>query len=339
MKIRKHCTYIFLIRRNSAPGDEIQELAGYFRMLNSLGCEVLVVDSSPLDVFAGFEGAWYYLCRHVKVDSRFHYLSDKLNSICTGADLATCEKIIVAEDDVRYSPADILRMCEMLEDFDLVRPQNYISPLQWWSRMESVHTLMNRAVFPGGDYSNTLAFLNTAFKKHCHFGKSSYYDSDDIIMQFALRRAKICYALDFLILKKSPSLSCWRDQMFQNIFDNFDFSLRTVLLLLLIPVGILLALFAGPKTALIYSTAVILSSITVAFMGRHRGGRQFYPIGLLVYAPLWLLDVVINNYRALYWILSPGKYSSLRRVLKKRSKRPHIRISSTIKLYEGNRKN
>ena len=49
------------------------------------------------------------------------------------AGLATTEKIILADDDIRYTKIDLERMSELLEQFEVVRPQNYLSS-RWIGR-------------------------------------------------------------------------------------------------------------------------------------------------------------------------------------------------------------
>jgi hypothetical protein len=37
----------------------------------------------------------------------------------------------VADDDVRYDPAGLRRICDLLDETDLVRPRNYFDPRPW----------------------------------------------------------------------------------------------------------------------------------------------------------------------------------------------------------------
>ena len=152
------CTYILPIRRVRTRSQEAHELAEYFRELAREGCEVLVVDGSSPEIFEQHNRAWREPCRHVTVDRKYTYLNGKVNGVHTGVDLASCENIILADDDIRYTSADIRRACELLNRHDMVRPQNYLAPLPWWGRMEAARMLINRGVLRIGDYPGTCAF-------------------------------------------------------------------------------------------------------------------------------------------------------------------------------------
>src|SRR3954452_20470239 len=117
----KDCTYLLPIRRTNFSASEANELADYFRILNRAGCEVLVVDGSPSPVFKQHDECWRGVCRHERVDRSFGFLNDKVNGIHTGVRLAITEKIILADDDIRYTVAEIDRVCELLVDFEVVR--------------------------------------------------------------------------------------------------------------------------------------------------------------------------------------------------------------------------
>src|SRR5688572_18607033 len=109
------CTYLLPIRRTTFSASETAELTDYFRALNDAGCAVLIIDGSPAQVFQQHHEAWLSLSRHEKVDRSFGYLNDKVNGIHTGVNLAATEKIILADDDIRYAPAQIERVCDLLD--------------------------------------------------------------------------------------------------------------------------------------------------------------------------------------------------------------------------------
>src|SRR5437764_614317 len=90
---------------------ETSQLAVYFRALNDAGCGVLVIDGSPAEVFQQHDEVWRSVCRHERVDRSFAYLNDKVNGIHTGVRLAATEKIVLADDDIRYTVAEIDRVC------------------------------------------------------------------------------------------------------------------------------------------------------------------------------------------------------------------------------------
>src|SRR5687768_1617209 len=146
------CSFIVPIRRVQVDSLEIKRLSNYFRSLSWAGCEVLIVDGSPKVVFEEHAKSWQSFSKHVAPDPRYTYLNGKVNGVHTGVDLASCERIILADDDIRYSPADIKKMRDLLDMHEMVRPQNYIEPLPWWARIETARILINRGVLRAGDY-------------------------------------------------------------------------------------------------------------------------------------------------------------------------------------------
>src|SRR5947207_8328228 len=207
-----HCTYLLPIRRTAFSATEASDLADYFGTLKDAGCDVLVVDGSPAPVFEQHAATWRSLCRHAPVDRSFGYLNDKVNGIHTGVGLATTEKIILADDDIRYTPAEIDRVCELLENFEVVRPQNFLSPLPWWGRMDAARMLINRATLRTGDYPGTCAFRRAAMLRVGHYDGDVLFDNEEIIRHFAGAGATVCYPIDLFVRKWPPVLGKWIEQ-------------------------------------------------------------------------------------------------------------------------------
>ena len=81
------CTYLLPIRRVRVNQEEVEDFVQYFRELAQAGCEVLVVDGSPAEIFAANNRAWRDVCRHVTVDPKYTYLNGK-SGVHTGFPLA-----------------------------------------------------------------------------------------------------------------------------------------------------------------------------------------------------------------------------------------------------------
>src|SRR3954469_20797066 len=205
-------TYLLPIRRATFGSAEAAQLAEYFRELTEAGCEVLVVDGSPAEVFAEHEHAWRSLCRHEPVDRSFGFLNDKVNGIHTGVRLASTEKIILADDDIRYAPVQIDRVCQLLEDFEVVRPQNFLSPLPWWGRMEAARMLINRATLRTADYPGTCAFRRKTMLRVGHYDGDVLFDNEEMIRHFAREGAAINYATNLFVQKRPPRFRKWIEQ-------------------------------------------------------------------------------------------------------------------------------
>lgn len=303
------CTYLLPIRRVRANAAEAGEFAAYFRSLAAAGCEVLVVDGSPPEVFDAHARAWEGVCRHVPVDPRYKYLNGKVNGVHTGVALAGCERIVLADDDIRYTAADIERACELLERHEMVRPQNYLSPLPWWARTESARMLINRGVLRAGDYPGTCAFRRSTCLRVGHYDGDVLFDNEEIVRHFALSGADVLCATDFFVLKRPPTLPKWMEQRPRQAYEDFVMRAKTVLFASLIPAALALGLFAGVGALVAFVALVSLASVLVALRGllRDRAFR-FFPATMALYAPPWVLERALSVYWAFYWRVRYGGY-------------------------------
>lgn len=319
------CTYILPIRRVRARRQESDELARYFGKLKQVGCEVLVVDGSSAEIFAEHNRAWRKLCRHVTVDRQYTYLNGKVNGVHTGVDLASCESIILADDDIRYTVEEIARVCELLERHDMVRPQNYLAPLPWWGRMEAARMLINRGVLRTGDYPGTCAFRRSACLRFGHYDGDVLFDNEEIVRHFAVKGANVCYALDFFILKRPPTLRKWLEQRPRQAYEDFDMRLKTLLFMSLLPTAIALGCFSGARAALTLFSVVSIGAGLLAARGLLRNrAHNFFPAHVILYVPLWILERALSVYWALYWRVAHGGYPFGEQLLSKGTGRAWI---------------
>ena len=342
----KRCTYILPIRRNHFDPGGTEELRDYLASVAATGCEVLVVDGSPPDVFSEHDRLWSELCRHEPVDPRFGYLNDKVNGVHTGVTLATSEKIILADDDIRYARPDIEQMLVLLDEFEVVRPQNYFTltappegetrwidrsavdgnsaaPLSkisnWlgkrvpsWAKMEAARMLINRATLRTADYPGTCAFRRTTMRRAGEYDGDVLFDNEEIIRHFARAGARIYYANDFFIGKRPPKWRKWLEQRPRQAYEDFGLRFKTALFASFLPIGITLAAVD------VRCLAVFLLSIPLATAGWLRGtARNYFPFTCCLFAPLWVLERTLSTYWAFYWFLTRGGYPFGDRMLKK----------------------
>ena len=313
----KHCTYLLPIRRSIFLEIEAAELRNYLSILAG-NCELIVIDGSPSEIFDRHHRLWSGVCRHEVVDSRFTYLNDKVNGIHTGIRLATNEKIILADDDVRYARENIEKVSLLLDDFEVVRPQNYISPLSWWAQMEAARMLINRATLRAADYPGTCAFRRATMLRLDEYDGDVLFDNEELIRHFARRGARICYANDFFIRKRPPKFRKWIEQRPRQAYEDFGLCAKTTLFAGLLPSLLLVGTFCGMKWMSIFAFLIAAVSILVAFAGRARGNaNQFFPFSVCFFAPLWIFERALSTYWAFYWYLTRGGYPFGDRLLAK----------------------
>jgi len=313
----KRCTYLLPIRRTSFSEKEAAELAEYFQTLDA-GCDVLVIDGSPARVFQQHRDAWHSLCRHEEADRSFGYLNDKVNGIHTGVNLAAVEKIILADDDIRYAPAQIDRVCELLDNFEVVRPQNFLSPLPWWARLEAARMLINRATLRTADYPGTCAFRRAAMLRVGHYDGDVLFDNEEIIRHFARAGAAVCYATNLFVQKRPPRFRKWIEQRPRQAYEDFGLRWKTALFFSLPLLAALFGYAAGMKGLLFYLIFTSLIAIALAAAGRFRGSAsQYFPWPVCFCTPLWIIERTFSTYWALYWHLARGGYPFGDKILSK----------------------
>ena len=288
---------------------------------------MLVIDGSPAEVFAAYERIWGDLCRHEPVDLRFKFLNDKVNGIHTGIALATHEKIILADDDIRYTKIDTERMCALLDDFEVVRPQNYLlcshRPLGGqdgpesrgytvWALTESARMLINRATLRTADYPGTCGFRRETFLRAGEYDGDVLFDNEELIRHFARHGARIAFENDFFIAKRAPTLRKWLEQRPRQAYEDFGLRFKTILFASLLPISIAIAV-VDPKWL-----STFLLSILVALAGWFRGdARKYFPFPACLFAPLWIVERMFSTYWAFYWLLTRGGYPFGKRLLSK----------------------
>jgi hypothetical protein len=303
------CTYLLPIRRSTFTEVEARDFVGYFEQLRAADCEVIVVDGSPPEVFAEHRALWTPLARHEQVDRRFGFLNDKVNGIHTGVELSSCEKIVLADDDIRYTAANLEKMRALLDDFEMVRPQNFLSPLPWWARMESARMLINRATLRIADYPGTCAFLRSTMLRVGHYDGDVLFDNEEIVRHFARTGAKICYAIDFFVQKRPPTLRKWKEQRPRQAYEDFGLRAKTALFLAL-PVAIVLSAIAAGVAGFFLAVMLIsICGIALACAGGARGeASEYIPAWTCLYAPLWIFERSFSTYWAVYWYFRHGGY-------------------------------
>jgi len=276
-----------------------------------------VIDGSPPEVFAKHHALLHPVCRHIPVDRSYGYLNDKVNGVHTGAAAVTQDKIILADDDIRYRADQLNEIVRLLDRFEVVRPQNFLRPLPWWAKMESARMLINRATLRAGDYPGTCAFRRATFLRVGHYDGDVLFDNEEMIRHFAEKKATICYALDLLVQKKPPRFRKWLEQRPRQAYEDFGLRTKTIFFLTLLPLCLLIrVLFGG--IALTGFLWLALIAVLLALVGVLRGrAREVVPFSCCLFAPLWIAERSLSTYAAIFWFVTRGGYPFGERILSK----------------------
>jgi Glycosyltransferase like family 2 len=277
------CSYVVPIRWDD--GDQRASLASYLAGLSESGVEVLVVDGSTGAVFDGNAEAFMGVAAHLRPAAEDRCLNGKVTGVRTGVRRASRDRVVIADDDVRYDAEGLERTVRLLDDHALVRPQNYFRPLPWHARWDTARTLLNRSF--GRDFPGTLAVRRAETMAMGYYDGDVLFENLELIRTVRAHGGRIAAPLDLYVARLPPTASHFWGQRVRQAYDDLALPRRMALWLAIPP---LLGLgLAGKRTWALATGAGL--SILAAERGRRRaGGRAVFPPGASLLAPVWLLE-------------------------------------------------
>ena len=281
-------------------GSERDDLSSYLRRLSEMVAEVFVVDGSDLDVFEANSDAWGSLVKHVRPDPDLHWLNGKVDGVVTGLRAASFERVIVADDDVRYDFDALARAASLLEEVDVVRPQNFFDPTPWNAHWDTARTLLNRAF--AADYPGTIAFRRDALGPDGYDG-DVMFENLELLRTAAARGARIASPLDLYVARRPPSADHFWSQRIRQAYDDFAIPGRMALWLSLGPVLATRVVRRDVRSIALGAFA----AVALAEFGRRRaGGAAYFSATASAMAPLWLGERAITSWLAVRQRLTGG---------------------------------
>lgn len=268
------------------------ELTGYLRWLGGI-VDLIVVDGSEPAVADRRARRWAGLpLRLVTPDPEPVVLNGKVAGVLTGLRLARHDRVVIADDDVRYGPSNLERVIRLLDDAELVRPQNFFAPCPWHAAWDTSRSLLNRMA--GGDYPGTLGVRRSAIPNG--------YDGDVLFENLELIRTveagggRVVTPLDCYVRRLPPTAGRFWSQRRRQAYDDLAQPARLAGVLLVLPSTVVGSVRRRWLTMATAGTAAIV----VAEAGRRRaGGRAVFPAWAPAFAPLWLLERGVCSWLAL----------------------------------------
>lgn len=275
-------SYVVPIRCDTHCGGHLG-LGRSLELLRDAGIDVVVVDGSS-GVGELTHKAAFLCVRHLMVEIR-PGINGKVRAVHTGVAAAVHERVVIADDDVRFDPRLLERLAGQLEDADLVVPQNHFAePHRWHTYWDAARTLINRAF--GHDYPGTLAVRQSMFVNMGGYDEAALFENLELIRTVRAAGGRVLWAADIFVPRVGPSTSTFLRQRVRQAYDDLGQPLRLACELSLLP------LFAW--TALRHRgalSAAVGSTVVLAEVGRRRdGGRQVFPAMASLAAPLWVAE-------------------------------------------------
>ena len=299
----RSATYVLPIRRTAVAVDPelTQYLAGIARR-----CELIVVDGSPSNSFGAADESWSSFAVHVTPRSDIQGLNGKVRGVLTGLALATHDRIVIADDDVRYDGPALERTIATLDHADVVRPQNYFDPVPWHAKWDTARTLLNRGL-GGTDFPGTLAVRRSTIRRVGGYDADVLFENLELIRTVKAGGGSVSSPSDLYVRRIPPTTRHFWSQRPRQAYDEFARPWRFVLSIAVVPLAA--SLLARRK----YTAMAVGGAMTVALaeLGRRRaGGRAIFAPAAPAFAPLWILERSICSWFAMIsWLRGGCPYS------------------------------
>lgn len=260
----------------------VAELATYLRVVAQHVDDVIVVDGSDPSVVARHRAEFGSTVK-VFVPA-VQTPNGKVGGVDTGVRRARNERIVLADDDVRYDTDQLAHVARLLESADVVRPQNYFDPMPWHARFDCARTLLNRMT--GGDWPGTLAIRRSTYLRAGGYAGDVLFENLELVRTIQAHGGREHVALGLLIARRPPTARHFRGQQIRQAYDEFARPARLAFFLSVLPITTT-ALLRGRYRVL---AGAAVSTAAIAELGRHRaGGRAVFPITASALLPAWLL--------------------------------------------------
>lgn len=281
-------SYVLPIAANAS---QAPALSGYLQRLSQTMDDVIVVDGSPSETFAAHARAWSGYVRHLRPTLRT--TNGKVGGVMTGVQAARHDLLIVADDDVRYRKDEIVRVLALLQEHEVVRPQNYFRPLPWHARWDTSRSLLNR--ISGGDWPGTLGVRRSVLLNAGGYSGEVLFENLELVRTIRAAGGREAVPLDLFVARRPPSTAHFVAQRVRQAYDEWARPGRLVAQLALLPSAVFLGQSGGG-----WLLAAMATAVAAAETGRRRGnGRIVFPPSSALWAPAWLAERAVTSWIAL----------------------------------------
>lgn len=271
--------YVLPLRWSDDSG--LAELTDYLVRL-SAWIDVTVVDGSAPERFAAHRSAWPAAVRHLPPEP-WPGANGKVAGVMTGVRHARHERVVIADDDVRYGPVELSAVADLLATYDLVRPSNYYTAWPWFAAWDTSRTLLNRAL--AADFPGTLGVRRSTLLAAGGYRGDVLFENLELIRTVIAVGGVECIAQDLYVARIPPTAGHFWGQRVRQAYDDFAQPGRLALELGLLP--LLVWSLRRPQRLV----RLVLAVCALAEIGRRRaGGASVYPAGTVLWAPLWVAE-------------------------------------------------
>lgn len=274
----------------AAQESQARALSAYLRRLGRIVSDVIVVDGSPQDIFDAHALSWSGLVRHLPPDCET--INGKVAGVMTGVRAALHDRLIIADDDIRYRRAEIVRMLALLDSYAVVRPQNVFRPLPWHARWDTARSLLNR--MGDGDWPGTLGVRRSMLLQAGGYSGDVLFENLELVRTMRAAGGREAVPLDLFVVRHPPSASHFRSQRVRQAYDEWARPWRLAAQMAILPLAI--ALVRKRPGVLV---AGVACAVAAAELGRRRGqGKSAFPATSALWAPAWIAERAVTSWLA-----------------------------------------
>ncbi|GAB2943909.1 hypothetical protein GCM10027280_35740 [Micromonospora polyrhachis] len=271
----------------------LPDLTAYLHWLRHR-VDVTVVDGSPSALFTRHAAQWGRLVRHLRPDPVAGDANGKVTGVTTGIARARHERVIIADDDIRYDDHALDAICRSLDAADLVRPQNYFRPLPWHARWDTGRILLNRAC--GGDFPGTFGLRRSLFQRMGGYAADVLFENLELIRTVRAHNGVEARPADLFVRRLPPATAHFLRQRVRQAYDDLAMPARMALFLGVLPAVAGSLAIRRTRPLLLVGAGII----GLAEYGRRRGGGSaVFPATGALLAPGWVLERAVCSWSAL----------------------------------------
>jgi hypothetical protein len=281
-------SYVLPLRWTENQG--VDELTGYLRRVAEL-MAVIVVDGSSDVLFEDHRRRWAGIA-DVRQPEPWPGRNGKVAGVMTGLRYAQHDRVVIADDDVRYDTDSLAEVVRALEEADVVRPQNFFLSLPWHARWDTGRSLLNRAF--GSDYPGTLGVRAGVLRDRGGYSGEALFENLELIRTVVAGGGRERRLNDIFVGRLPPTARHFAGQRVRQAYDDLAQPGRLLLELCLLP----LAIFAVARPRwLVAATALV---VVAAESGRRKAhGEAVFPPTSALWAPLWVAERALCVWLAL----------------------------------------
>lgn len=298
--------YILPLRWASDSG--IYELVTYLERL-STWIDVTVVDGSEDSLFERHQALFPPGVLHIRPEPG-PAGNGKVAAVMTAVRVSGAERLVIADDDVRYTRRTLAAVVRYLDDAEVVRPQNYFVPHPWHALWDTSRTLINRCF--GHDYPGTLAVRREALLATGGY-EPVLFENLELIRTVTAAGGRESRHPELLVARRPPTARHFLRQRIRQAYDDFAQPARLGAELALLP--LFAVTLKRPRRQRIAALAGLAGiAVGCAETGRRRNhGTAVFPASASLYAPLWTAERAVCIWLAVAQrILGGVRYSGTR---------------------------